>query len=92
MLFFSVKSGDTRPASQKYGPTTVYLYRITQIFVTFASSPYSQLLPYKQQACFCTLQTSRYTDHLSWQFAVQGLSGKYPAILNISRTGRVALM
>jgi len=24
--------------------------------------------------------------------SVQGLSGKYPAILNISRTGRMALM
>ena len=61
------------------------------LFVTFALSPYSQLLPYKQQACFCTLQTSRNTD-LSRQFAVPGLSGKYRVILNISRNGRVALM
>jgi len=27
-----------------------------------------------------------------FQHEVQGMSGKYPAILNISRTGRVALM
>jgi hypothetical protein len=33
MLFFSVRSGVTRPASQKYWATTIYLYQITQIFV-----------------------------------------------------------
>jgi len=43
------------------------------------------------------LNTVRYVAVCSPDFAVlngrvRGLSGKYPAILNISRTGRVALM
>jgi len=63
-----------------------YVYRPTNGSITRLTVCGSLRLAYGNAHLF-------YKYHVTWiRVNVRGLSGNYPAILNISRTGRVALM